>query len=255
MINLTIPVYNAEAQLVACVRQLVFFLAAQPAIDYELVIMNNGSTDRTLEIGRELEREYPQVRISHLDLKGRGRALKQAWLASSADILSYMDVDLSTDLAAYPAMVAALVGGQYDLTTGSRLLAGSRTTRCRKREAISRAYNWLVRTAFQTRFSDAQCGFKAVTRQAAQKLLPLVEDTGWFFDTELLVLAERLGYRVRDLPVCWVENKDSRVRILSTAIADIKGILRLRKMLKLKNGSQHINNGSDRITQVHNLWK
>jgi hypothetical protein len=125
----------------------------------------------------------------------------------------------------------ALAGVGFDLAAGSRLLKPCLTTRGFKRELISRCYNRLVKAVFRTRFSDAQCGFKAITRPAAQALLPLAEDNGWFLDTELLVLAEKLGYRIFDLPVQWNDDPDSRVRIARTAWEDIKGIVRVRRNL------------------------
>jgi hypothetical protein len=169
------------------------------------------------------------VRAVHLEQKGRGRALRQVWLESDADVLSYMDVDLSTGLAAFPPLIEALLNGGYDIAVGSRLLKPEWTQRGLKREVVSRGYNLLVKAFFQTRFSDAQCGFKAITRQACRALLPLVEDTGWFFDTELLVVAEKLDYAIFDLPVHWADDPDSRVKIIRTAWEDIKGLVRVRK--------------------------
>jgi glycosyltransferase involved in cell wall biosynthesis len=227
-ILLVIPVYNEEQRLPACLATLCPFLSDYLRLDCELVIADNGSTDRTFELGRALARQYSFAHARQLSGKGRGRALKQVWLDSDADILSYMDVDLSTDLGAYPVMLEALAGGLYDLAMGSRQSPASHTTRSLRRECFSRGYNWLVRRALHTGFADSQCGFKAITRQAARELLPLVEDTGWFFDTELLVLAEKLGYRIFDLPVRWVENTDSRVKLLPTAIKDIRNVIRLR---------------------------
>lgn len=230
-INVTLPVLNEEAQLATTVRQVAACLDAQERLCWEIVIADNGSMDRTLELARQLESEHRGVRAVHLAEKGRGRALKQVWLESNADVLSYMDVDLSTDLAALPGLIAAVAADGYDLAIGSRLLPGSQVERGWKREVLSRGYNGLVKLMLETRFSDAQCGFKAISRQAAQALLPLVEDTGWFFDTELLVLAEKLGYHIFELSVRWVEDPDSRVRLCSTAVADIKGLLRLRRHL------------------------
>jgi hypothetical protein len=171
------------------------------------------------------------IRVVHLPEKGRGRALRAVWLASEAEILSYMDVDLSTDLAAFPPLIKALASGRYDLAIGTRLHPESVVRRCWKREIISRCYNRLLRLAMHIQFSDAQCGFKAITRRAARQLLPLVVDNEWFFDTELLVLAERYGYRIYEQPVKWTEDTDSRVRLLSTVWKDLRGIVRLRRRL------------------------
>jgi glycosyltransferase involved in cell wall biosynthesis len=228
-VNVTIPVLNEEEQLTASISTLQWFLAEQCRLDYEIVIADNGSTDQTLPLARELARRSPLVRVIHLDEKGRGRALKRAWNESGADICTYMDVDLSTDLRAFPTLIGGLLEGEFDLATGSRLLIPGMTTRGPRRELISRGYNLLVKAVFHTHFSDAQCGFKAITREAARALLPLVEDNGWFMDTELLILAEKLGYRIFDFPVVWKDDPDSRVKLVRTALEDLRGILRLRR--------------------------
>jgi glycosyltransferase involved in cell wall biosynthesis len=230
-VNVTVPVYNEETKIRGSIATLMCFLDRGCFPDFEVVIADNGSTDDTWSIASELANRYSRVQVAHLERRGRGRALKHVWLSSSANMLSYMDVDLSTDLAAWPRLVEPLAAGRYDLATGSRLLSASQTTRSFKREWISRAYNFLIKALFDTGFSDAQCGFKAITRRAAHVLLPMVEDNNWFFDTELLVLAEKLGYGIFDLPVCWVENPDSRVKICRTAIEDLRGLVRLRRRL------------------------
>jgi hypothetical protein len=170
--------------------------------------------------------------VLHRDEKGRGGALRQAWCESQAAVLSYMDVDLASDLAAFPLLIERLLDGTFDLATGSRLLALSSTRRSLKREIISRAYNYLVKSIFHTRFSDAQCGFKAITRKAARELLPLVESSGWFLDTELLVMAEALGYRILDLPIRWLEDAESRVNVWRTIREDLAGMDRLWHRLR-----------------------
>lgn len=231
LLNLTIPVFNEESRLDPCLCKLRGFLAEVSRWDVRIVIVDNGSTDGTLALAEELAGEYHSVRVMHLEQKGRGRALKAAWRENDADILSYMDVDLSADLGAFPALVKALTEGGSDLAVGSRFLPGSQTRRGWKREFISRCYIRLLKALLHVRFSDAQCGFKAIRREAARRLLPHVEDNGWFFDTELLVLAERLGYRICELPVAWIEDPDSRVRIVSTVWADLKGLMRVRRNL------------------------
>ncbi len=229
LVNVTIPVYNEQEILPKSIATLHEFLGTHCRFSWEIVIANNASTDRTLDIARELASRLTAIRVVHLDQKGRGRALKRVWTESSADILSYMDVDLSSNLYAFPPLIEALLTGGFDIGIGSRLLKASTTRRSVKREVISRAYNLLVKSFFRTKFSDAQCGFKAITRKAAGELLPNIEDTGWFFDTELLVIGEKRGYRIFDLPVSWVEDLDSRVNILSTAVDDIKGLIRVRQ--------------------------
>ncbi len=229
VVNVTVPVFNEARRLAVSLPKLHQFLSGQGDVSFEIVIADNGSKDGTLTLAKGLARRYHGVRVMHLAEKGRGEALKTAWSRSQADILSYMDVDLATDLTAFPALVETVAPGQFQLAIGSRLLPGSHTERGWKRELLSRGYMRLVRTFFQVQFSDAQCGFKAITREAAQTVLPLVEDTGWFFDTELLVLAERLGYRIGEVPVTWIDDPDSRVRVVPTAWADLKGLLRVRR--------------------------
>lgn len=231
LINITIPVYNEERELARSVEAVVAFLESHLRYTWEIAIANNGSTDGTLEIASALAAQFKSLRVLDVPAKGRGGAVKRAWLESQADILTYMDVDLSTDLAALPGLIEALASGRFDLAVGSRLCKGANTTRGFKREFISRLYNLLVRALFHPRFSDAQCGFKGITREAAARLLPLVEDNGWFMDTELLVTAEKLGYRILDFPVRWIDDPDTRVRIWSTAMADLKGLIRLHRSL------------------------
>jgi glycosyltransferase involved in cell wall biosynthesis len=193
-----------------------------------VVIVDNASTDNTLAVARGLAAADPRISVQHLDQKGRGRALKAAWLASEADVVAYMDVDLSTNLWSFLPLVAPLATGHSDVAIGSRLLKGALVTRQWKREVISRCYNLLVKLLFRNRFSDAQCGFKAIKRSTGRKILPQVKDNGWFFDTELLLLAEESGLRISEVPVDWIEDLDSRVNIAATAVEDIRGLLRVR---------------------------
>jgi glycosyltransferase involved in cell wall biosynthesis len=232
LVNVTIPVYNEEKILPSSIATLHQFLSLHARFDWEIAIANNASIDKTQEVAISLSKQFSHVRVVHLDQKGRGRALKKVWTESPADILSYMDVDLSSNLYAFPPLIEGLISGGFDIGIGSRLLKASTTKRSWKREVISRIYNLMVKAFFFNKFSDAQCGFKAITKAAAQKLLPMVEDTGWFFDTELLVLGEKLGYRIFDLPVSWIEDLDSRVKIVRTALDDIRGLMRVRRGFK-----------------------
>ncbi|WP_018350487.1 bifunctional glycosyltransferase family 2/GtrA family protein [Longispora albida] len=231
ILDVVIPVYNEERDLGPCARRLHEFLSATFPYPARITIADNASTDGTLAVAGRLAEELPGVRVVHLREKGRGRALKAGWLESDAQVLAYMDVDLSTDLAALFPLVAPLLSGHSDLAIGTRLSRGSRVVRGPKRELLSRGYNLLLRGTLAAGFSDAQCGFKAIRAEAARELLPLVEDTGWFFDTELLVLAERAGLRIHEVPVDWVDDPDSRVNIAATVKADLLGILRLGRSL------------------------
>ncbi len=227
------PVHNEQAVLEASVTRLHRFLARELAFSWRITIADNASTDRTPAIARRLSAEMAGVHVLRLARKGRGHALRAAWAASDAAVLAYMDADLSTDLAALRPLVAPLLQGTSGIAIGTRLAPGSRVTRGLKRELISRAYNDLLRLVLHVRFSDAQCGFKAIRADLARELLPLVEDERWFFDTELLVLAERAGLQVHEVPVHWIEDPDSSVDIVATARADLRGMWRLATGLRL----------------------
>ena len=212
------------------VRRLHDFMSSQMSgYDWGIVVADNGSTDGTLAAAAALSDALPEVRYIRLEQRGRGRALRRAWTESAADIVAYMDVDLSTDLRHLPELVGPIANGNCDIAIGSRLLPDSNVIgRTLKREITSRGYSLLFRALFCTPFRDAQCGFKAVGRRAADDLAPLVEDNGWFFDSELLILAQQCGYRIREVPVRWTDDPDSRVRIIRTAWEDVKGLLRLK---------------------------
>src|SRR2546421_5764785 len=226
-VDIVVPVRNEERDLAPSVRRLVAYLRDSFPFSARITIADNGSTDATWAIATRLARELPEVRAIHMELPGRGRALRAIWSQSEAEVLAYMDVDLSTDLNALLPLVAPLLSGHSDLAIGTRLARGSRVIRGPKRELISRGYNLLLRTLVGARFSDAQCGFKAIRRDQARALLPLTRDTGWFFDTELLVLAERAELRIHEVPVDWIDDLDSRVDIIATALADLRGMTRL----------------------------
>jgi putative flippase GtrA len=227
-VEIVVPVRNEEHDLGPSVRRLVTYLRESFPFTARVTIADNGSTDGTWLIACALEAEFAEVRAAHLDQPGRGRALRSLWERSDAEVFAYMDVDLSTDLNALLPLVAPLLSGHSDLAIGSRLGRGARVIRGPKRELISRSYNMLLRTTLAAGFSDAQCGFKAIRAEAARALLPLVADNAWFFDTELLVLAERAGLRIHEIPVDWIDDTDSRVDIVGTALADLRGVVRLR---------------------------
>ena len=227
-VDVVIPVYNEERVLEQSITILREFLKERCPHRWRIVIADNASVDRTLETAKEISSRHPEVTYIHLDQKGRGRALRRAWLESEAEIVSYMDVDLSTNLEAFPPLIDGLVRKGYHVAIGSRLRKGAQVQRQLKRELISRCYNLLMKLMFWNKFSDAQCGFKALTRKAVEELVPIVQDQGWFFDSELLLRAEQKGYEVYEVPVNWVDDLDSRVDIVQTAWGDFKGLIRVR---------------------------
>jgi len=228
-IDVVVPVYNEEPSLAGNIELLVAYLRDEFPFRFGIVIADNASTDGTPEIARMLGAIYPEVSVLSLDRKGRGLALRTAWLRSNADVVSYMDVDLSTNLESFLPLVAPLLSGHSEVAIGTRLAHHAHVRRRLKRELLSRGYNTLVHAGFHARFSDAQCGFKALRADIARRLLPLVLDDGWFFDTELLLLAERNRLRIHEVPVDWIEDLDSRVNLLPTIGGDLAGLWRMRR--------------------------
>jgi glycosyltransferase involved in cell wall biosynthesis len=226
-VEITIPVYNEENDLPKCIDRLSKFLAEQTGFESSIVIADNASTDRTWELAQDLTKKYPNVNAIHIPRKGRGLALRTVWTQSTADIVSYMDVDLSTDVRYYPLMVQGL-GVGYDIAIGSRLMQASRINRSAKREFLSRGYNILIKSMFWAGFSDAQCGFKAMRREVALRLLPHVKNNNWFFDCEMLLLADRHALRIFEVPVEWTEDTDTRATMFGSVVEHFSGLLRMR---------------------------
>ncbi len=230
-LDVALPVFNEQASLEQSVRTLHDYLTAEFDATWRITIADNASTDETAAIADRLAGELPGVITVHLTEKGRGRALRRVWLDSPAEVVAYLDIDLSTDLRALPPLIAPLLSGHSDVAIGTRLARSSRVVRGARREFISRSYNLLLRRTMAVTFSDAQCGFKAMRRDVAQQLIPLIEDGGWFFDTELLVIAERSGLRIHEVPVDWVDDPDSKVDIVQTAREDLKGMIRVARSI------------------------
>jgi len=226
-----IPVHNDEKRLAANIETLHAFLEESLSrYDWCIIIADNASTDATPEIGRRFAGSLSRTVYHRLEKKGRGRALRETWMHSNADFVSYMDVDLSTNLKAVPEMMELFERG-WQVILGSRLIAGANITRCRHREIISRGWNFLVGAVFNTRFSDAQCGFKGLSREAKETLVPQTRDTKWFFDTELLVLAEKQGFTMHEIAVEWIEDVGSTVQLARTIFDDLAAMTRLKSEL------------------------
>jgi glycosyltransferase involved in cell wall biosynthesis len=228
-VGIVVPVYNEAASLAPNVELLLAYLRAEYPFRFRVVVVDNASADSTRHVLDRLESAHPEVTGIHLDRKGRGLALREAWSRSDADVVAYMDVDLSTNLESLLPLVAPILSGHSEVAIGTRLAHHAHVRRRLKREVLSRGYNGLVRVLFRARFTDAQCGFKAVRADVARQLLALVADDGWFFDTELLLLAERNGCRIHEVPVDWIEDLDSRVELLPTIRDDLRGLWRMRR--------------------------
>ncbi len=227
LVDVLLPVYNEEHILEKSVVSLRQFLADNVKnFDWIITIGDNASTDDTLRVAKELEKKFDDVVAEHLPLKGRGRMVKYAWKKSNADILTYMDIDLSTDLNAFIPMVESIMDG-YDVSIGSRQFKGADVDRSIKREIISRGYIKVLKLLLGFPYTDAQCGFKAVSKKVVSDLFDHIVDDEWFFDTELLHIANKEGYKVKEVPVRWIEDRDSRVKIVRTAWLDMKGVFRM----------------------------
>ena len=226
-IDIVIPAYNEAQALPRNILILTEFLKANVSNPWQVIIADNASTDDTRSVSEMLCERYPGVNYLNVPQKGRGRALRTAWLDSTADIVSYMDVDLATDLVHFPQLIEALESGEH-IAVGSRLSKGSRVTRSLRREFVSRTYNLMIKSMFFTRFPDAQCGFKALTRETASAIVPKVKNNNWFFDTELLIIASKAQYQIMSVPVKWDDDPTSTVNIAGTVAEDLKGMFRLR---------------------------
>ena len=255
LVDVVVPVYNEESQLESSVKTLRAFLDHDFPFSALVTIVDSGSSDSTRSIATRLASEMSGVRAVHLAEKGRGRALRAAWSLTEASVVAYTDVDLSTSLDALLPLVAPLLSGHSDIAIGSRLAPGARVIRGAKRELISRSYNLLLRAALRNGFSDAQCGFKAIRSDVARRLLPLVDDEAWFFDTELLVVAERSGLRIHEVAVDWIDDPDSRVNIIATARADLRGVARLLISRRTDPGCENSEKGGQRRSGLENALR
>ena len=226
-VDITIPVYNEEEVLPRTIASLTEFLSANLPNPWQVTIADNASTDRTRTVSKALCERDPGVSYLNVPQKGRGRALKIAWANSRADIVSYMDADLSTDLKHFPQLIQSLESGNH-IAVGSRLSMESQVTRGFKREFISRIYNFRINAMFFTGLPDAQCGLKALTKATADAIIPHIENDNWLFDTELLVIGAKRGFKIASVPVKWDDDPTSTVHVVKTATEDIKGLLRLR---------------------------
>ena len=228
-VEIVLPAYNEGKELEKSIKKLSDFCEENLSnYEWHITIADNASTDNTPIITATIAKKNHKVSLFRLEEKGRGRAVKRAWSQSGSDYCVYMDVDLSTDLIHLPKLLKVLENG-YDIAIGSRLTKNARVEgRTMLREITSRALNVVfIQLLFQTKFTDAQCGFKAVTKKVVDQLIPKILENDWFFDGELLITAEKSGYKIYEEPVHLVDNPGSTVRLLSTIWGDVRVIWRL----------------------------
>ncbi len=236
-LTLLLPAYNEATVLPWSVRTLSTYAeGALAEYDWRIVVVDNGSSDNTPAVIADLQKTVPKLTLLRLVEKGRGRALKQAWSELDYDVSAYMDVDLAVALDAVKPLVDAVASHSADIAVGSRYAPGASIQRSFFRSITSVGYNFLTKVTIHLRTRDAQCGFKAIRKSVATTLLPLVHDTKWFFDTELLAFAEHRKFRVREIPVAWVETRPalrkSKVKVFRTIIDYLVDLLRLRRALR-----------------------
>ncbi len=232
-ILIAIPVYNEESILAENAIKLYDFLKKNIFDDWQIIIADNNSIDQTGKIGQDLEKSLGGIKYLHIPQKGKGRAIRAAWESVNSDIYVFMDADLATDLSTLPDLISAIGRENYDLAAGARFHKDSKVKRSLLRKFISRAYRFILRLALRSKIKDAPCGFKAVNYKVIKNILPQIKNNEWFFDTEMIVLAEKQNYRVKEIPVIWTEHKKigrrSRVSFLKVSLGYLKEIWRLKK--------------------------
>ncbi|MFA6132053.1 MAG: glycosyltransferase [Patescibacteria group bacterium] len=232
--SLVIPAHNEEIDIKQSIETTILFLQNKFSDgDWEIVIAENGSTDETRGIVQDLEKKYTNLRLLIIPTAGKGWAVRQAWDTATAELLIFMDADLATDLKHLPDLIEALKDN--DLVIGTRRYPSSQVSRSWQRSLTSFLYNRLARIILSLPFSDLQCGFKGIKKTAWQKISPYFTSTGFFFDTELLALANKFKLKTAEQPITWKEHRNkknkSKVRLVKTGKELIKNLLSLKKRL------------------------
>jgi glycosyltransferase involved in cell wall biosynthesis len=228
-ILLTVPAYNEENILEKNVNLILKYMGAN-FNNFKIVIANNGSTDKTNDIAKKLAKDNNEILLITTKKRGKGLAIKNSWLKFDADIYAYMDADLSTSLRDFSKLINAIKEGN-DISIGSRYLKKSVVKRGLNRAIFSKLYNQLLALLFKTNVKDMQCGFKAVNEDIIKKHIPRIKDDSWFFDTELVIMAENQGYTIKEIPVSWKSNPESKLKIIKVGFECFGKSLNLKKKL------------------------
>ncbi|MCK4744947.1 glycosyltransferase [Candidatus Parcubacteria bacterium] len=239
-INITTPCLNEGKILNNNIIALFNFLNKNVAEDeWQIIIADNNSTDNTAEIAKELEDRFKQIKYFFISQKGKGVAIRHGWKNFDADIYVFMDADLSVDLEALPKLISAVKEEHYDIAVGSRFHKQSIIKRSIARKMISKLYRVAKKIITNSYISDLPCGFKAANKEIIKKILPLIKNNEWFFDSELIILSEKCGYKIKEIPVKWEEVRESgdksRVKTIALGFNYIKNLIELRKRLKKLN--------------------
>jgi len=240
--EIVIPVYNEEEQLEQSILTLHHFLSTEyPSSQWRITIANNGSRDSTKEIAVNLVKTHKNINYFHLDGKGFGKAVKSVWKDSPYSILGFMDLDLSTDLKHLPEAIDILLDSRTDIVVGNRLLPKSVVeNRSPLREITSRSFNLILKTYLKVRFSDGMCGFKFIRRESCAKLLDFgIQNDEWFFSTELLIIAEWLGFKIYELPIRWVDTDQSKAKMFELTKKYLGEMVRVKARLRKCNNATY----------------
>lgn len=232
---IVIPIYNEEKILEKNILRLYNFLQNNNLENWQIVIADNASTDQSEKIGQKLNTNYQQIGYLKIPKRGKGIAIRTAWKKySDADIFTFIDADLSTDITFLPNLINAIAKENYDIAIGDRFDKNSKVKRNLKRNIISLGYRFILKISLKTKINDLPCGFKAINKKILDNIVPLVKNNTWFFDSEIVLLAEKMGYKIKKIPIIWQENreKQNNTPLWSIIKEYLKEILRLKKELK-----------------------
>jgi glycosyltransferase involved in cell wall biosynthesis len=233
-ILLTVPVYNEEKIISKSIQKLHNYMSKEINQPWEIAIISNGSKDKTRLIIKQLEKKYSHIIGIHIRKKGRGNALKYVWLHHNADIYAYCDIDLATKISSLKNLFNEIKNGS-NIVIGSRYHKKSKSKRNFIRFILSRSYIYFCQILFKTNINDFQCGFKAIDKNIVKNILPKIKNENWFFDTELLLKAEKKRkYKIKEIPINWTENENSNVIIPLIICQFIKECFQLKKQLKIE---------------------
>ncbi|MGQ9778956.1 MAG: dolichyl-phosphate beta-glucosyltransferase [Bacillota bacterium] len=227
-LSLVIPAYNEEERLPKTLDRIIAYFADRE--DYEIVVVDDGSTDNTLALARAYAARYPQIRVvTNGTNRGKGYSVRHGLLVARGRIRLFSDSDLSTPIEETPKLLARLKEG-YDLAIGSRYSPDANLVRPQPfyRRILRLGFNLLVRLITGLKYHDTQCGFKALTKESAELIAPRLSIAGFGFDPELLWIAERFGLRVAEVGVTWVDDRRSKVRPLRDAWRMFLDLIRIR---------------------------
>ena len=228
-VDIVIPVYNEEVNLEKNINILTEWLKNNFKYEWIVTIADNGSTDNTKKIAKDLDMKNKKIILKEITSKGRGIALRESWLSSTSDICAFMDIDLSTELEYLNEIIYPIVELECEICCGSRWMSSSNVKRGLFRGILSWSYNFILQTTLGLKIKDSQIGFKAIKTDTAKKVIPLIKDNEWFFDTELLLISQKNDLKIKQIPVIWIDHPKSTVVVLKTVKMFLRNVWRMKK--------------------------